>query len=168
MRFSIVNLMKYESLYNNGLQPLVKAGEGEWVRGGSCIAYYQNSTPRPNPNHDPKIPGFYYTLTFTYELSKAGETVYFAHCYPYTYSDMRRYVESLQSNPSLMNRMRVDTLCKTLCGNDCLLLTITDHIESFSPWSEEETIMMKSAAGRKFMRQRACRLDKSVGKQPAS
>jgi len=168
VRFSIVNLMKYESLYNNGLQPLVKVGQGEWTRGGNSIAYYQNSLPRHNPNHDPKVPSFHYTLTFTYELASPGEPVYFAHCYPYTYTDLLTYIHSLQLNPALATRLRVDTLCKSLGGNDCPLLTITDHVESYIPWTDEETIMMKSAAGRKFLRQRAYRLDKSAGKQSDS
>lgn len=168
IRLSIVNLMKYESLYNNGLQPLIKAGQSEWVRGGSSIAYYQNSIPRANPNRDSKIPPFHYTLTFTYELVNPGEPVFFAHCYPYTYTDLLTYIRNLQVNPSISTFLRVDTLCKSLGGNECPLLTITDHVDSYIPWTDEEIIMMKSAAGRRFLRQRAYRLDKSVGKQSDS
>ena len=45
-KFNIINLMKPDSLYNQGMRPLVysekeskKSGRG-WVRGGSDICYY--------------------------------------------------------------------------------------------------------------------------------
>ena len=157
--------MKYESLYNNGLQPLVKVGQGDWRRGGFSISYYKNNLPRVNPNHDPKIPSHHYTLTFSYVFESPGDVVYFAHCYPYTYTDLRKYVHSLQSQPQNRSRLRIDSLCKTLAGNDCMLLTITEKVESYTPWVDEETAMMKSAAGRKFMRQRAMRMEKGGGKR---
>jgi hypothetical protein len=51
-RFNIVNLMKPESTYSQGMKPLIysvkdaeKNGLG-WYREGSNIAYYQNSKKR--------------------------------------------------------------------------------------------------------------------------
>ena len=37
----------------------------------------------------------YYSLTWTFSFPRARDTVYFAHCYPYTYSDLQ--VSSLLS-----------------------------------------------------------------------
>jgi hypothetical protein len=161
VRLSIVNLTKYESLYNSGLRPVVRVGQGDWERAGTEVAYFQNNTARANPNKDPKIPTHFYTLTFNYVFEKAGETVYFAHCYPYTYSDLQSYLGRLHDEIGNSDILRIDALCKSQAGNDCHLLTITDQIETFPPWSEEETAMMKSSAGRKLIRMRMSRASSS-------
>ena len=57
-----------------------KTGRG-WVRAGTDICYYQNSMKRKNA-------GFYYTLTFSCTLEYEHDTVYLAHSYPYTYTDL--------------------------------------------------------------------------------
>lgn len=86
-RFNIINLLKPDSLYNHGMRPLMyseieakKHGKG-WVRGGKDVCYYQNSMKR-------KTTGHYYTLTFSVCTANSNDTVYFAHSYPYTYSDL--------------------------------------------------------------------------------
>lgn len=85
-RFNIINLMKPDSLYNHGMRPLTysetaaKKGRG-WVRGGTDICYYQNSMKR-------KTAGYYYTLTFSHTFEYDQDVAYFAHSYPYTYTDL--------------------------------------------------------------------------------
>jgi len=86
-RFNLINLMKPDSLYNHGMRPLMyseiaakKEGKG-WHRHGRDVCYYQNSLKRKTANH-------YYTLTFSVVLPYDNDTVYFAHCFPYTYSDL--------------------------------------------------------------------------------
>ena len=86
-RFNIINLLKPDSLYNHGMRPLMyseieakKYGKG-WVRAGRDVCYYQNSMKR-------KTVGHYYTLTFRVQFNNDNDTVYFAHSYPYTYSDL--------------------------------------------------------------------------------
>lgn len=157
VRFSITNLMKYESLYNNGLQPLVKVGSQPWTRGGSQISYFKNTYPRANPNKDPRLPTHYYTLTFTYTFPKPYEEVRFAHCYPYTYTDLKLHLQRLQADRRLEDRLRIDTLCKSLAGNECFLLTITDNVQTYVSWTDEEALMLKTAAGRRLIRQRLSR-----------
>ena len=51
-RFNIINLLKPDSLYNHGMQPLMyseiearKFGKG-WYRNGKDVCYYQNSMKR--------------------------------------------------------------------------------------------------------------------------
>ena len=65
-KFNIVNLVKPESSYNQGMKPLIyskrdaESGEGQgigWYRDGQNICYFQNSLKK-------KAGGFYYTLTF--------------------------------------------------------------------------------------------------------
>ena len=61
-----------------------KSGKG-WFRAGKDVCYYQNSMKR-------KTVGHYYTLTFSVQFPFDNDTVYFAHCYPYTFSDLQRYL----------------------------------------------------------------------------
>ena len=57
-----------------------KFGKG-WFRSGKDVCYYQNSMKR-------KTVGHYYTLTFSATFQNDNDTIYFAHCYPYTFSDL--------------------------------------------------------------------------------
>ena len=123
-RFNIINLMKPDSLYNHGMRPLVysdsdarRTGRG-WVRGGNDICYYQNSMKR-------KTPGYYYTLTFSVMFEHDRDTVYFSHSYPYTYTDLQRYLNKLEQDPKRKNRMKRKTLCQSIAGNNCDMLVIT-------------------------------------------
>ena len=116
--------MKPDSLYNHGMRPLVyseteakRTGKG-WVRGGGDICYYQNSMRRKNA-------GYYYTLTWSITFEHDSDVVYFAHSYPYTYTDMQRYLDKLEADPKRRNRMRRKTLCQTIAGNNCDMLIIT-------------------------------------------
>ena len=72
-----------------------------------------------------KNAGYYYTLTFSATFKHDGDTIYFAHCYPYTYTDLCRYLNQLEADPKKKNRMRRRPLCQTLAGNNCDMLIIT-------------------------------------------
>ena len=123
-RFNIINMMKPDSLYNHGMRPVVysemeakRSGKG-WFRGGSDICYYQNSMKRKNA-------GYYYTLTFSMQFDHDGDTVYLAHCYPYTYTDLMRYLNHIELDPKRKNRLRRRTLTPTIAGNNCEMVIIT-------------------------------------------
>jgi hypothetical protein len=66
-----------------------------------------------------------YTLSFTHRFEHSADVAYFAYCYPYTYSDLRRDLATLAANPARQRCCERTLLCKTLAGNDCDLLTIT-------------------------------------------
>jgi len=159
VRFSIVNLMKYDSLYNNGLKPLVLSAKKEqweglgWHRACDTVAYYQNNIPR-TPSSDTRLPHFHYTLSFTYTFQYDSDLVYFAHCYPYCYSTLQSYISTAVSRSEEEDILRVDSLCTTHTGNTCPVLTITSDVSTYPTWEEEYSLMMKSAAGRKMIRQR--------------
>jgi hypothetical protein len=157
VRFSIVNLMKYESLYNNGMKPLVRSLRKEqlkgihWHRAGDLVSYYQNNIPR-KLGVDSRLPQFYYTLSFMYTFEYDQDEVFFAHCYPYTYTDLQHYLTNVSGRST--DILRVDSLCQSNAGNDCHVLTITNDISSYPSWEEERLLMLKTAAGRKMARQR--------------
>lgn len=68
-------------------QNLYKEKETGWHRIGSDIRYYQNNIR--NQVHGNRFPNKrYYTLTFTHTFDCDDDSVYFTHCFPYTYSDL--------------------------------------------------------------------------------
>jgi len=72
-----------------------------------------------------KNAGYYYTLTWSVTFDHDSDVVYFAHSYPYTYTDLQRYLDKLESDPKRKNRMRRKTLCQTIAGNNCDMLIVT-------------------------------------------
>lgn len=97
-RFNIINLLKPDSLYNHGMRPLMysvldaKRYAKGWIRAGKDVCYYQNSMKKQKVGH-------YFTLTFSVVFNNDNDTVYFAHCYPYTFSDLCRYLNKLEADP---------------------------------------------------------------------
>lgn len=74
---------------------LVDNVEMGWHRAGSNICYYNGSLKRKNG-------GYLFALTFTMKFDSKGlnylddyDNVYIAHCYPYTYTQLCRYLKSL-------------------------------------------------------------------------
>lgn len=123
-RFNIINLLKPDSLYNHGMRPLIyseieaKANGIGWHRGCYKICYFQNTLKR-------KTAGFYCTLTFSIEFNHKNDVVHFAHGYPYTFTDLCRYLTELENDPRKKDRVRRRTLCQSNAGNNCDMLIIT-------------------------------------------
>lgn len=158
VQFTIENLMKYDSLYMMGMQPVVYSKEKEkkqgvkWHRAGTQIAYFQNAFQRID-----RPDKHYYTLSFQYCLEYPNDTVYFAHCFPYSHTDLLRDLSGYQEQAG--DILRVDSLCTTLAGNSCPVLTITSEVALYPSWESEYNKMMKSAAGRRILRQRESRTE---------
>jgi hypothetical protein len=118
-------MMKPDSLYNSGMRPLIyserqaKQQKIGWYRDGSKICYYQNNLKRKNA-------GFYHTLNFTLKFPYDNDTVYIAHCYPYTYTQLQKYLGALEGDQTLRNRVQRKTLCQTMAGNNCDYVIIGD------------------------------------------
>eukprot|EP00049_Salpingoeca_infusionum_P000185 m.37923 g.37923 ORF g.37923 m.37923 type:complete len:1151 (+) comp10143_c0_seq1:203-3655(+) len=126
-RININNFLKPDSLYNHGMQPVLyseKAAKTEgkgWHRQGTNVCYFQNRTPVPAK------PGrFYYTLSFEVVFEHTNDVVYLAHCYPYTYTMLQRYLTKLLRDPQRSAVVRQRVLCRTLANNVCDLLTVTN------------------------------------------
>nr|XP_006820539.1 PREDICTED: cytosolic carboxypeptidase 2-like [Saccoglossus kowalevskii] len=126
-RFTIVNLMKPGSLYNQGMRPLLYSeynaahNKVGWKRWGEDIKYYKNNVRRTNVKGDKS----YYSLTWTATFQRNNDIYYFAHCYPYSYSDLQRYLLNLQNDPVRNRFCKQRVLCRTLAGNLVYVLTIT-------------------------------------------
>ena len=60
------------------------------------------------------------------EFAHAGDTCYIAHCYPYTFTDLKDDLDHL-SMTRPCEIFRRDVLCESLAGNACFIITVTDE-----------------------------------------
>ncbi|EQC38408.1 hypothetical protein SDRG_04119 [Saprolegnia diclina VS20] len=132
VRFNLRNMMKRDSLYNCGMLPAVyseakvNAGIAGWTHGGEEAFYYQNADVYTRVRRGLRRNFSHYTLSFIYTFEPSEDVVYFAHCFPYTYTYLQTYLTSLEKCPLRSRNLRRRTLCSTLCGNACDMLTITE------------------------------------------
>lgn len=141
-RFSIINLTKPDSLYKEGMRPLMYSTlDAEynhlgWQRCGENIAYFRNDNDngynhsnyhhRPLDDDDDEFVGnASFTLSFNIEFRYDDDTVFFAHSYPYTYSDLQDYLMGIQRNPVKSKFCKLRLLCRSLAGNNVYYLTVT-------------------------------------------
>lgn len=68
---------------------------------------------------------YFYALSFNLSFAYDDDTLYLAHCYPYTYTDHCEYLQSV-CVPETRDRIRRTVLCKSLAGNDVDILIITN------------------------------------------
>ncbi|XP_074741295.1 cytosolic carboxypeptidase 2 isoform X2 [Strix uralensis] len=122
-RFTIANLAKPKSLYGEGMRPLLYSQQDAqsrgigWRRIGTDIRYYQGGGGGEEPAA--------FCLSWTTRFPHDGDTCFFAHSYPYTYSDLQRYLRALAGDPVRSQYCAVRALCRSLAGNTVYLLTIT-------------------------------------------
>uniref|UniRef100_A0A8D2MKW3 Cytosolic carboxypeptidase 2 n=1 Tax=Zonotrichia albicollis TaxID=44394 RepID=A0A8D2MKW3_ZONAL len=120
-RFTIANMAKPKSLYGQGLQPLFYSQQDAqsrgvgWRRVGTDVCYYRGSAGEPP----------LFRLSWTVRFPHDGDTCFFAAGYPYTYSDLGRYLRALAADPARSQYCTVRALCRSLAGNTVPLLTIT-------------------------------------------
>uniref|UniRef100_A0A8I5YL01 AGBL carboxypeptidase 3 n=1 Tax=Pongo abelii TaxID=9601 RepID=A0A8I5YL01_PONAB len=127
-RFTIVNFTKPASLYSRGMRPLfysekeAKAHHIGWQRIGDQIKYYRN-----NPGQDGQ---HYFSLTWTFQFPHNKDTCYFAHCYPYTYTNLQEYLSGINNDPVRSKFCKIRVLCHTLARNMVYILTITTPLKN--------------------------------------
>ena len=182
IKFNIINLTKSDSLFNSGmqvytvckntilftrfaytistcLQPVLyshsdAASEGVgWLRAGSNIFYFANQVKREGAAGEGD--DYYYTLTFTIEFKNANDTYRIAYTYPYTYQDYKLHMASLVRSPLIKFVLRRDLLCKTLGGQDCDIISITNfkNADRLGPITMSE---MKSFKGTEKKQLKPC------------
>ncbi|XP_059787589.1 cytosolic carboxypeptidase 2 isoform X3 [Balaenoptera ricei] len=123
-RFTIINLLKPKSLYTIGMKPLMYSQLDAsthsigWRREGDEIRYYRNNTDDGQQA--------FYCLTWTIQFPHDQDTCFFAHFYPYTYTDLQCFLLSVANSPVQSQFCKLRTLCQSLAGNTVYLLTITN------------------------------------------
>ncbi|NXN30366.1 CBPC4 carboxypeptidase, partial [Nycticryphes semicollaris] len=131
-RFNVINCEKLNSQFNYGMQPVMYSmkealqGRPRWLRAGHDICYYKNHYSCSTSTGEGMRGKCYYTLTFTIKFPHKDDVCYLAYHYPYTYSTMMSHLDILEQKRSPKKvYWRQQTLCQTLGGNPCPLLTIT-------------------------------------------
>jgi|SRR6218665_891894 len=112
-----------------GMQPLLysealaRREDIGWTRTGHQITYTKNlqNLQCPLLTRDRN----YYVLEWQMEFPSANDTCYLAHCYPYTFSDLRNDLDNFLADPERSKVMKVEVLCETKAGNSCYLATVT-------------------------------------------
>ncbi|XP_007951098.1 cytosolic carboxypeptidase 3 [Orycteropus afer afer] len=138
-RFTIVNFTKPASLYNRGMRPLfysekeAEAHHVGWKRVGDQIKYYRNNLGQDGRH--------YFSLTWTFQFPHNKDTCYFAHCYPYTYSNLQDYLSGINGDPVRSKFCKIRVLCHTLARNMVYVLTITNPLKITEPRQRKAVIL---------------------------
>ena len=93
-----------------------------WHRAGENIAYY-NSQRKRRGREDEQPP--FHALTFELKFEHPNDRVYLAHCYPYTYTDLRNYIRNTVTM-DVKDRIRKTILCQSNAGNEVDVLIVTN------------------------------------------
>ncbi|XP_067936797.1 cytosolic carboxypeptidase 2-like [Watersipora subatra] len=129
-KFRIVNLLKKDSLYNYGMRPLMYSEQlvihkrQGWIRHGHHISYGRNVQHLLNTLLNREMA--YYELEWQLEFPYRGDTCYFAHCYPFSHSDLKIDLASLTCNNRYKSYLKQEVMCTSRAGHECYLLTITN------------------------------------------
>jgi hypothetical protein len=134
VKFNILNFTKNESLYSQGMLPVVysekEAGKG-WQRAGFDVKYRASKLNLLLGDRRT-----YYSLTFTYKFQHSGDKVYFAYAFPYTFTRLLNVMKELGTDRD--DIVKQEVLCKSLSGVEVPLLTITD----FSLQKEKSRVLI--------------------------
>lgn len=66
------------------------------------------------------------TYLFNNKFLDDYDTVYIAHCYPYTYTKLQLYLRDIENDPKRKHLVQRKTLCQTVAGNNCDYVIISD------------------------------------------
>jgi len=97
-----------------------------WHRNGRNIQYYANRIRKQDSLKS------LYTLTFTLDFKYTNDTVLIAYSHPYTYTDLNDYLTKLEKDDKISEYCIRKTLCRTIAGNKCEYLTITEKNENLA------------------------------------
>jgi len=86
---------------------------------------------------------FFFTLSFCYHVNKTNinTPIYFALCFPYTYSSLQEYLHKLSITKTNKNKIKFSTLNKTICGNPLDILYISNFNSTQSVINSKQSII---------------------------
>lgn len=138
VKFNIGTFSKTTSLFNHGMMPLLYSErKRKWCRCGESISYFQ---VRRRKSEKKSV----YVLTFTHRFEYSGDKCFFAYSYPYTYSDLQDDLMVLQLDKPKSHTFRRSILSRTLAGNRCDLLTITEKTSSLNELQARKGILISA------------------------
>ena len=169
IKFNIINLIKKTILFNDNVRVLCHYNDS-WSRNTNNVYYYANSIVIPqsetnnnnNNNSNSNITSNnnnnntnskqtqneqgdiqYHTLTFSFDLNNLKDnatTVYFAYCYPYTFSNLTTYLSSLSN--CFGNIIRFENIGHSRNGNVIHMLVITNFNDSFDDLAKKHAVVL--------------------------
>ncbi len=110
-----------------------------WQRIGFDVTYAPNKI-----DEESKRP--LNTLSFSARFKHENDTVYFAHCFPYTYSDLQLYIHSLKKDSEKSELFKHSILGKSFGGNYIDMLSITSKAESPEHLKSRKAIVLSARA----------------------
>ncbi len=150
VRFNIINMQKKDSLYNYGMMPCTysvnQRDNEDWLHRGEDVCYYRNghTTVKAHKKSDKKVRlQYHYTLTFTYTF-EGPDVVYFAHTFPYTYSDLQLSLCKMEQKYRNSGFFHQRKLCETLAGNSCDILSISERSAGIIESKNKPAIVLTS------------------------
>jgi len=128
---NITNFSKTRSLYREGMSPIVKStSRPKWERIPSKYVYYYRS-PRHRKN---------YILSFLFEFDRESDTYFFAYSFPYTYTDLQRYLHFLDQQDFAFYKREL--FCRSVQNRRVDKLTITSPEPQATKLKRKKTIFI--------------------------
>ena len=86
---------------------------------------------------------FFFTLSFCYHVNKNNINIpiYFALCFPYTYTTLQEYLYKLSITKTNKNKIKFSTLNKTVCGNPLDILYISNFSSTQSEINSRQSVI---------------------------
>ena len=103
----------------------------------------KNKTKDKGGKEDIPDTDYFFTLSFCYHVDKSNINIpiYFALCFPYTYTTLQEYLYKLSIVKTNKNKIKFSTLNKTMCGNPLDILYISNFNCSLSDLSSRQSII---------------------------
>ena len=114
------------------------------TNGNSILTNFINNSVNNIENNNNQETMKYHTLTFSFDMDKIttpDKYVYFAYCYPYSYTQLDSYLSSLNHYKDIL---RFDEIGKTIEGNSLHMLIITNFNDSFDDLANKKAIILTS------------------------
>jgi hypothetical protein len=138
LKLNIINKPKDKN-YFNGQCPVLMfdSSLNQWTRNTFNVYTMNNGIKNPNLKNEYKS---YYSLTFSFYY-KANVKYYFASCYPYTYTQLRLYINTLNKN-CYNDIIKFGIIGKTYNNNNIPYLIITNYTSPEKEISERKCIFL--------------------------
>ncbi|KAL3868699.1 hypothetical protein ACJMK2_041476 [Sinanodonta woodiana] len=128
--FNLVNFSKTKSLYREGMSPMVKSlTRPRWVRVPAKNVYYYRC-----PDHRKN-----YVMSFAFCFDKEDDVYQFSYCYPYSYSRLQNYLDTLEKRN--MDFFTRELLCLTVQQRRLDMITIT-HPDNLLPGEAKRIVFI--------------------------
>jgi len=102
-----------------------------WGKGGENIKYGKSHLIRRHSS-DPAKVIYYSMLSFTFDLTKVKdkEKIYFAYCFPYSFTMLQSFLREINLNYKETDIFKEGVLCNSLSGVEVPLLTISSRLKT--------------------------------------